>query len=267
MTLVMVCTAAALAQAIEMSGTVEAGVDLLPAFGVEVDLETSLSGEAWSVLSETYVPMIPLFGASESLTMSYDLDVAQLEVDVDASLVPLSLVTVDASVTVGLFEREIPEVDPVASLSSDLILGAVFDGAVDPYISVYTLLSHGSSWLSNTTTLSLGPVDLAASLLAYLSLGTAGLGESGVTVTTYGYVSTDVIPLDFSYAQLNVLLNAAGSSVLGTVTYYGGESFVAKTTVTLDLDTLAIGVWGSYTSTSSDPVGFGVSVSIPWGLP
>ena len=264
--LAMVCTAVMTVQAVEMSGTTEIGVDLLPSLGTYVNLDATISGEAWTVVSDSDISVTPSFGGSEYLYAWYELDVAKFEVDVVASLAPFGLDTVDAYLTVNLFESAFPEEDSAAEISSDVIVGAVFEEAADPYVGLYTLASCGDHWLSNTTTLSLAPLDVASEILAYLSFGPTALGESGATVTAYGYISTDIIPLDFSYAQLNVKLSVDEGSILNTVTYYGGDSFVDKLTITLDLGAAGISTQGSYSSASSTPFGFGIYVSFPWTL-
>jgi len=263
--LLMLCAMAASAQATEISGTVEVGADVLPEFGADAELVVKLSGEAWSVTSETDILLVPTFGIDECLLMSYDLDAIRLGADVDLSFLPFELGPVDVFVEADLFDVSIRDEDPAASLSSELAIGAVFDGAVSPYADLSTLFTLGSHWVSNTTTLSIEPLGVTSSLLAYLTTGAASLADGRVTVTAYGYVSGSVMPLDFAYLQLNAHAAVDGGSILNTVTYFGEDSFVAEVAVTLDLDAAAATVWGSFSSTASDPSGFGVSVSVPWG--
>ncbi|MFC2078093.1 hypothetical protein ACFLTM_04720 [Candidatus Bipolaricaulota bacterium] len=265
MALAMLCTMAAWGHAVQVGGTVEVGADVLPALGMAADLEVMLSGEAWSVSSDTNVPLVPTSEISESLLLSYDVDAVRFEASVALSLAPFSFGPMDVSATVGLLDLTVREEDPAAALSSDLTVGATFDETADPYVSLYTLLGLGDHWLANTTTFDFEPLDVGTSLLAYLSLGTVNLGDGGVTVTAYGYVSMGVVPFGFSYAQLNARVSFDGISILNTVTYSGETSFEATSTVTLDLDAVTVTVWGSYSSTASDPFGVGASVSVPWG--
>ena len=84
-----VCLLATAAQAVEIGGTIGAGVDLLPAFGADADLEITLSGDTWSLSSDTNVDLTPAFGGTETLSLAYDLEIAQLAADVAFAFAPL----------------------------------------------------------------------------------------------------------------------------------------------------------------------------------
>jgi len=263
--LVALCTMAVPSWAAEISGVVEFGAELLPALGVDAEVDVELSGEAWSVLSEADIPLVPGTSVDELLTMSLDLDAVRLEAEIGMSFPPFEMGSIDVAAAVGVLDATILEDDPAASLSSDLAIGAVFDGAFGPYAGLETLLVVDSHWLWNETTLTLDPLDVASNALAYLTTDSISCVDGRLTITGYAYVSASVVPLGFSYAQLNALVSVDEGSLLNTVTYLGGDSFTAKATLTLDLDDIDVAFWGSFTSSATDPFGFGVVVSFSWG--
>ncbi len=260
-----VCLLATAAQAVEIGGTLGTGVDLLPAFGANADLEITLSGDTWSLSSDTNVDLAPAFGGTETLSLAYDLEIAQLAADVAFAFAPLGFAGAEASVEVRLLDLTVREEEPAIALMTNLTIGTTLDGAVDPYARIYSKLSLGSHWLSNTTKLSFIPFDVASSLLAYLSFGEFVAGDGGVTVTAYGYISLDIVPLDFGYVQANAEVTVDGITILNSVTYYGDTSFLAMSTVTLDLAPVTVEIWGSYSTSAADAFAVGASASFSWG--
>jgi hypothetical protein len=253
--------------AAQVSGTIGAAVQVLPSFSAESDVAVTISAEDWSIWSDTTFSLIPDFGIDEYLSLSYTMGIAAFSGVLSVGVVPWSFGYVDLSAAITLFDTTLNEKNPVLSALSTLTLGATIDGGFDPYATLYGRLSLDQHWIASTTTLSLASLDLASGLLAYLSLGsvTLGDGENSIVVSAYGYVSQDLVPFAFSYAQLNAKVVIGAVSLLNTVTYYGGASFAAKSTATVTLDSFTLTIWSSYTSTASDPFGLGASVSIPWG--
>ena len=261
----VLCAITVSSWAAEISGDVELGAEFLPTFGMDAEVDVELSGGGWSVLSEADVSLAPGSSVDELLTMSYDLDAVRLEAEIGMSFPPFAMGSIDVAAVVGVLDITILDDDPAATLSSDLAIGGVFDGAISPYAGFETLLVLDSHWLWNETTLTLDPLDVASNALAYLTTDSISFVDDRLTATGYAYVAASVAPVGFSYAQLNVLVAVDEGSLLNQVTYLGGGSFTAKATLTLELDDLDVAFWGSFTSSATDPFGFGILVSAPWG--
>jgi len=254
------------AQALDVSGTVDVVTDLYPTFATDVDFGVTVSGDAWTFTSDTYLDLFPTMAASEEIALIYDFDNLQLAANIFTTLVPLGFGSLDVSAAMDVLDITVGEDDPTITVSSNLTVGATISAAVGPYARLKTRLSFGDHWLSNTTTVDFVPLDVASSLLGYLSFGEVRVADGAVTVTAYGYVSADVVPFGFGYAQINAKVAVETLEILNAVTYYGGTSFLAKSTVTLIvLDEITLKVWGSYSSTATDPFSAGASASLPWG--
>ena len=264
--LVIACAGTVWGGGVEIDGTAEMGADLLPTFSTFVDLDMTISGETWEVESEAEISVTPSFGGSLGLEAEMDLDFVELKLEAEVDLDPFELESVDAYAAVDLFRWEIRKDDPEMRLSSNFLIGAVFEDGVDPYAGLKTRLHYADHKLTNTTTVSLINLDVASELEADLDFGRFELGEIGVAVKVYGDVSTDLIPFDFSRARLNVKLLMGDWSILNRVTYRGGDSFVGKIKVELNLGKADVAAWASYSTTSSTPFDLGVSASVVWSL-
>ena len=263
--LITLCGTILPAQAVEIRGTVGVGADVLPDFSLDADVNVTVSGEDWQLISNTHADLLPAFGGTKRFTFSYDLEVLRIGASAAFSLAPIGFTQADVYGTVDLFDLTLGEADPSVLVSSDLTVGTTLNAAIDPYARASTRLTFGDHWLSNTTTLTFIPFDVASSLLGYASFGTFDVADGAVTVTAYGYLALSLIPFDFSYVQANAKVAVDGVSILNTVTYYGGTSFMVKSTATIDLDPVTVKFWGSYSSTATDPFGLGLSASVGWG--
>ena len=263
--LVTLCSLMLPAQAVEIRGTVGVGAEILPDFELDADFGVTFSGDDWQLTSNTHLGLLPAFSGTERITLSYDLDFLKLGASASTTFVPFAFGQVDVYVTVDLFDLTVGEGDPNILVSSDLTVGTTLNGAFDPYARVSTRFTIGDHWLSNTTTLSFIPFDVASSLLGYVLFGVFDVADGAVTVTSYGYLSLALVPFDFSYVQANAKVAVDGVSILSSVTYYGNTSVTVRSTVTIDLDPVTVKIMGSYNSVATDPFGLGLSASVGWG--
>jgi len=264
--LVMSCAAAVWADGVEIDGTVEIGAELLPTLETFAEFDVTICGEMWEVESEAEISLTPSFGGSEDLEAELDVGFAKLKLDTEIDLDPFELEAVDAYADVDLLKWEILEEDPKVELTSDLLIGAVLEEAVSPYVGLETCFEVEDHTLMNTATLGLISFDIASELETDLDFGRFELGETGVAVEVYGDVSADLIPFDFSRARLNVKLLMAEWSILNRVTYYGSGEFKGRVKLKFELNAVEVAVWGEYTSASSARLDVGISLSFPWSL-
>jgi len=254
------------AGAVEISGTVDVGADLLPTLGIDADVGIVVAGESWSVSSTTGFGLLPAFTADEAIALSYTLDRIRLAANASFAIAPdPSSAQAGASATIDLFDAAIREADPAVALSADGTIGATIDETVDPYARLLTQLSFGNHWVSNTTSLSFSPLDVASSVLAYFSLGSFALDEDVVTVTFSCSIAAGLVPLAFSYAKLDALASIGQVSILTSVTYMGETTFIASSQATVTLDPVTLAIWGSYTSVGDDPFAVGITAGTSWG--
>ena len=253
------------AQAVEIRGTVGVGAEILPDLLLDADINVTFSGEDWQLRSDTNIGLFPAFGGIKRLTFSYDLEVLRIGANAAFALSPIGFTRADLYGTVDLLDPTLGEGEPNVLVSSDLTIGTMLNGGFDPYARVSTRFTFGDHWLSNTTTATFIPFDVVSSLLGHVSFGTFDVADGAVTVTAHGTFALSLIPFDFSYVQANAKVMVDGVSILNTVTYYGGTSFMVKSTATIDLDPVTVKIWGSYSSTATDPFGLGLSASVGWG--
>ena len=263
--LVALCSMMIPVHAVEIRGTAAVGTEILPAFGLDADFGVTFSGENWQLMSNTNIGLLPAFAGTERITFSYDLDFLKLGASAFTTFVPFAFGQVDVHGTLDLFDLAVGEEDPSLVVSADLTVGTKFNGAIDPYARVSTRFTVGDHWLSNTTTVSFIPADVPSSLLGYVLFGTFDVADGAVTVTTYGYLSTGLVPFDFTYVQANAKVAVEGMSILNSVTYHGNTSVTVRSTVTIDLDPVTVKIMGSYNSAAPDPFGLGLSASVGWG--
>jgi hypothetical protein len=253
--------------AADLSGTVGACVDILPAFSSNLDVGMTIAGDAWTFSSATAIDVTPSLGIDESLQLTYDLDVIRFSATATMGIMPWSFGSAALSATLDLFQLTILEDEPHLSLDSSFAAGATLNGAVDVFADLTARLGLelGDHSLTSTTTLSLLPLGVTSALLAHVSLGNIRLAEEdgAATVSAHILVSQGVIPFAFSYAQLNATVSWQAMSLLNSITYYGDTSVLATSTATLVLEPVTIRVWGSYSSTSGQ-FSAGACVSVPW---
>jgi len=264
MTVGFLLVSAGVAYAVGISGNVGVCADVLPSFALDAGFDVTVFDDAWSITSNTNVYMIPAWGAAETLSLAYDLDFARLAASLSMAFAPFSA-TGDVSATLDLFSLALREEDPVANLSSSLTIGTSINAAVAPYARLYTMLSLGSHWLSNTTTINVIPFGVTSSLLGYASFGQFSVAEDAVTVTAYGYVSLGIVPFAFNYVQANADVALDGISIRNSVTYWGGSTLDVSSTLTVDLDPVTLTLWASFTPGGTDPFSIGVCGDFAWG--
>ena len=264
--LVMACAIAVCADGVEIGGIVEIGAELLPTLDTFAEFDVTISGEMWEVESEAEISMTPSFGGSEALEVELDVGFAKLKLDTEMDLDPFELETVDTYADVDLFKWEILEQDPEVKLSSDLLVGAVFEKSVNPYVGLQTRLRYQDHALTNTTAFSLASFDMASEFEADLDFGRFDLGKIGATVEVYGDMSTDLIPFDFSRARLNIKVSKDEWSILSRATYYGRGDVKGRVKLKIELNAAEVAVWGECSTTSSTPFNVGFSLSFPCGL-
>ena len=250
--------------AVGISGSVGVCADVLPSFALDASFDVTVFDDAWSITSSTGVSLLPAWGATEAIWLAYDLDVIQLAASLSMAFAPFSAAG-DVSATLDLFSLSLSEEDPVANLSSSLTIGTSINAAIAPYARLYTMLSLGSHWLSNTTTINVIPFGVTSSLLGYASFGQFSVADDAVTVTAYGYVSLGVVPFSFNYVQANADVALDGVSIRNSVTYWGGTSFGVSSTLTIDLDPVTLTLWASFTPGGTDPFAIGVCGDVAWG--
>ncbi len=264
MALGLLCVLAASAEAVEISGSIGLGADVLPAFNLDADFEVTVSDDAWSISSGTNVDLLPAFGVTEQISLTYSLDPVRLAASLSMAFAPFDA-TGDISAAMDLFTLTLREEDPAIAVSSELTLGVSIDAALDPYAQFYTLISLGNHWLSNTTTVTFIPFGATSSVLAYLSLGEFSIADGDVIVTPYGYVALDVVPFGFNYVQANADVAVDGISIRNSVTYWGDTTFDVSSTLTIDLDPVTLTLWASFAPGGTDLFAVGASAGFSWG--
>ena len=261
---VILCSLAASAQAAEISGSFGIGADALPGFTLDADFDVTIADDVWSISSSTGIGLVPDFAISELVSAAYDLDFVHLAASISMALDPF---TAEAGILAAtqLFALSLREEAPEMELSSDLTIGTSIAAAIDPYAQLYTELSLGDHWLSNTTTVAFIPLDVTSSVLGYVSFGQIGVADAAVIVTPTIYVSLGVVPFGFGYVQANADVAFDGVTIRNSVTYSGGSAFAILSTATVDLEPITISLWGSFNSVGTNPFGLGANASVSWG--
>ncbi len=267
--LLCVSALAASGMAAEVSGTIGASADILPALAGRLHVGVTVGEDAWTFSSNTTLTVMPTFGIDESLRLVYELDPVTFTASLDLGVLPWAFSGAALSASVDLFDVEVFDEDPTLSVNSTFNAGVELDGAFDALadLTLRAIAGLADHSLTSTTTLSLLPFGITSTLLGKLSLGVASLGEGddAATLATSASALVNLIPLGFSYAQITSTLEAGAVSVVATVTYYGGASLLARLSATLDVDPITVSAWTSYHTTAANSFTLGASATFAWG--
>ena len=252
--------------AADISGNLGLSADIWPDFSVGANGRVSVAGEGWKVTSQSSFDVIPDIGGTERLSLSYRLGDLRVAANASFGLSPVSFTRGKLSGTVDAFDLASSSDSRFdVALSSDVTIGITIGGEIAPYGSLSSRLTVGKHWLSNTTTVDVPTADVSSSLLAYLSGGT--VDYDNLSITSYGYVSLSLLPIDLRYVQLNIRIASGALSCLTRATWMDTSKITVRSTLSAALAKGSLQFWGSYSSMASTAFGFGVGINVPWQIP
>lgn len=258
----------ALCSAMSIDGSFSACVDVLPVLSPRVDLGINWSGEAWSLTSGTTAVLAPGLRISEELEFRYGLERISVSSGVGMTLIPWAFGSAHLSVSADLLDLVLSEDNPEVIAHATISGGTAFDGGLASFADLTGRVGMAFPTIdvTSTTILSLLPLGVASSVLAQVSLGTIQWGEEGDELKNTLSVQLSLIPFSLTYIQLSSSGQLGVLSIQNTVTYFGGASLLARSTITVLLwDVVSLRLWGSYHSTATDRLGAGLCASVSFG--